>query len=766
MNTRVEIFRDGVWRKLRLKDASVVKYNALINKIGEVSTREISHTNTFSLPSIHENRTALGINIFSATSMSKALNSKFPAKYYIEDKLLQQGYVVINNTLEDVININFIDEALEVTEIWGAVTYNELLAGKFSGATIPADYQSAINEMTNFSLDKTSVIGSLSEVGSRGYNLALFPNNLNAIGDEFQICNIDGDSVRLDDSFNPYQSRPIFNAKAFLDLVTESFGYTPIYDSSINWNNLIKTYMVGEGLDQSQVENEGQQSITYPPQDSVAYYNQEYSTGGERDERDAGAEGRSVFEYHPSVNGAIKPSSLPNWTHPSAQFSVPGYQDQLCIYQPNIDQATTGEITWTGTIDPEAQQVYVEFHEIWDNNGTLVFRTPDSLNPAPEVQNSFSITIDKSIFASPPVAGATLVGVIFQLKSVYVQTPESWESVYGRYGSILSGVVTEQFLPSNVVTYDEFGQYVANNITLTHAAPNESIKSLLTGLLEKEGILMSIDGKAKTVKFFSYGLYESKKEQGDYYDWSSYLLKYITPQFNTDYGNKYAKINEIALSSPYTGNRYRLELANQGADSKYKEFTKKYIKQYKDVSKVERINNTTVPYFEYENLGLGLVEHHGELDDLTQVRADGSSQGVLSGLSAISNVNYATIPKGVEEWYRLVNAALKGEASFLLPIDVVRDLDLSKPIYIEELGGFFIIEKISEYIDEHTPVKVDIIKLIGDLQDGVTDPSTTKLLAGFYEGNSFYEGSIIREDYRRGYCRIFRWKFNLLNELN
>ena len=61
VKNRVEIYRDSVWTALELYENRSIKYNALINKIEGINSREISHTNTFSLPRTEINITALNI---------------------------------------------------------------------------------------------------------------------------------------------------------------------------------------------------------------------------------------------------------------------------------------------------------------------------------------------------------------------------------------------------------------------------------------------------------------------------------------------------------------------------------------------------------------------------------------------------------------------------------------------------------------------------------------------------------------------------------
>ena len=94
-DTRLEILKNGEWVSLRLRDSSAIRYNALINRIGSISSREISHSNTFSLPPVFQNTQALGLNVFNKSVMAQAFNRKFEAKYYVQDKLLQVGFLFL-----------------------------------------------------------------------------------------------------------------------------------------------------------------------------------------------------------------------------------------------------------------------------------------------------------------------------------------------------------------------------------------------------------------------------------------------------------------------------------------------------------------------------------------------------------------------------------------------------------------------------------------------------------------------------------------------
>ena len=62
----------------------------------------------------------------------------------------------------------------------------------------------------------------------------------------------------------------------------------------------------------------------------------------------------------------------------------------------------------------------------------------------------------------------------------------------------------------------------------------------------------------------------------------------------------------------------------------------------------------------------------------------------------------------MKEWYKLIDEGVRAENKFLIPVDVIRNLDLSEPIYIEEIGGFYIIEEIAEYVNSSNLVTIKI----------------------------------------------------------
>ena len=731
METRIEIYKDELWQPLRLRGNSSIKYNSVINKVGKIESREISHTNTFSLPYIHENIETLGLNVFNTRDMAKALNTKYKAKYFVNDRVLQEGFILINNSSDGVIKLNFIDESLGLIEEWGGTTFRELL--RDSEANIPADYATAIDELRTYQMDKTSTLSQTSEVGSRGHNLALFPNNLNQIGDKFQLNNNDD---RIQDEFNPYQSRPVFNAKAIFDLASETFGYTANYDDSIDWDLVSETYMTDSTEDKNE-EDAGSTSefISQPVPISAPFYYRRDDTyflhGPNAGELWFSRYYTKTFiQYHPSISTA--PMFIDDWVKPEYNVGYPvemfnnggyvvNYEGTHCVLTPNVENGNVGSIRWMANLPSVSDSLQIiAAYEAWAcykrlGGGDILWAKIPVLEGAAHVtfegDYDIDVTFDKVVFDTYlPVGGGDLIGVMMMhSKSTMINSDAGG-------GKIYNAQIMETSLVDGAITFDDYGQYEPNEVDLTHGASKKTIKELISSLMHKEGILMNINAKNKTIKFFGYNHYYTQREDGNFYDWSDYLLKHNNIVRNTDYGTKFAKRNRVSLTDPFQGNFYDVTLLNQGDNSKYVDFTTNEVKQFKDVVNVLSIDNSsTNDWLEYETKGFSLVEYTGVIDPVApyikQARADGVWQGVVNDLPKLANVNYARLPEGLKAWYSLVDSALRVTAEFMIPLDVITSIDLSQPVYVEELSGYYIVEEISEYINGVTPVKVKLIKL-------------------------------------------------------
>ena len=148
---------------------------------------------------------------------------------------------------------------------------------------------------------------------------------------------------------------------------------------------------------------------------------------------------------------------------------------------------------------------------------------------------------------------------------------------------------------------------------------------------------MNIDSKNKEIEFFAYSAYATRRDAGEYSDWSKYLLEYSNPKFNTNYGNNYGISNSVGLMESYPGNSVKIILGNQTSSSKYKDSAEDYNSKFKDVTSAQKLLHTTTPYTEYTVEGNSLVELDVALGNLSQYRYDNSttSIGTLTGLPAI-----------------------------------------------------------------------------------------------------------------------------------
>lgn len=699
-NTRIEILKDGTYVSLELGNDKSIRYNSVINKIGKTSTREISGSNTFSIPWTFHNVQALGLNQFNVTELAASLNQKYEAKYYNEDTLFQIGFVLINNMDSGPININFINKALFITEKWGSASYNDLL--KDNSLSIPTDYQTAINEMVNYSMTKVAPLSHLTNISGETFPLALFPNNLNQIGDKWQVYEDGSDHV--DDGINPYQSRPIFNVKAFITLACKAYGYDPIFNESINWETIAKTYIVTEGLGKNKYEDGGLSRVTHPTVLSSSHHYKFY-TGFPLEVYRS-----QVAMVFPNEIG-ISPNSIIGF--PSNPLFVNigspgGFFSKNTIFKPNVLAGNVGTITFNAIVKNTTNTavgdgVCIIYEDTTTTNGYIIEEA--IVDKSADTSTTITWTIDKVQFDSPTSANAgSVLGVYLVV----------WDGNATSTGLNMSNMtVAETASPVGLISYDEQGQFLQDAVDLTYAAPTDTISSLLSGIMQKDGMLMNIDSKLNQIEFFAYSAYGIRRYNGEYSDWSKYLLEYSNPKFNTNYGNNYAINNSVGLSDSYPGNSIKVVLGNQTSSSKYKDFAEDYNSKFKDVVSAQKLLYSTTPYTEYKTEGLSLVELGANLGNLSQYRYASStvSQGTLTGLPAIQNVNFSVAPSGVNDWYGLIDNAVRANPSFLIPLDEIKNLDLRKPIFISQLGGYYIPEEIEQYVDGKTPVSVKLIKL-------------------------------------------------------
>lgn len=753
MDSRVEIFKDNRWVKLVLRQEKI-KYNKLSNKIANLEQRKISHSNTFILPYVSENIIALDINVFSPVLMAEALNKKYIARYFIKDKLAQKGFLVINNTIRGEINVNFIDEALVITDQWGSITFKQLLhqlgadPSFFTKSIISSTFMDNINLLKNYETDKTkqvlnvpSVIctGADPSIDGKEVYIARYPNPLNNIGDKF---NIDSEGIRRLDSFNPFQSRPIFSIFSFCYIICHAFGYQLKLDPGVDFKLLRDTYLTNKGVEEGTPASESTVSSVTPiiSSQNPQYWNYDKNGIGTGDNE-------GWFEHffvYPDTAVTIDPFGKKIGIESKRPNEVVGYipshsykkrrenlQVQNCIVLVE-ENPFIGTVTWTGNISrrtPDHRFRFLSFvaKSIWLNSVGAAFESDFTVTFETVVSDpvrSFIVTGDKDQLNNTPVGGVSFVGLILR---VVVRHEDEY---YNDVPQMQNLHFTEKVLPQGKTSYDAYGQFLQNHTNLLDLAPDTSVKDLLSNILQQQGLLLTFErdsnGVQNIVKLFTYGAYRDRvreaREGGlnKYYDWSKYHQRYIAPFFNTDYGSQYGEVNEISLSNPFPGNTGRIQIStnitSKGFLTKLVPLVKNQTKSLDDVSAVSSILNTE-PYFEYTLKTQGLVRCSFD-EYLPGVRKQYNAQLAVSTIDCsplpqLSNVIYSDdfIPIGIKEWYYLIDVALRGQATFLLPILVLQTFDISLPVYVEALGGFYIVEEIEEYTDNVTLVKVNLIKL-------------------------------------------------------
>jgi len=702
------IKKNTSWIALETFDRESVKYNAVVNRIGNPYSREIKHSNTLSLPYTSYNIAALELNRFNHTSLSNQLNKKWECKVLIDDDSILKGYLVINNTDGGQINVNYIDGALALIDLWKKDNLYNLFNTSELYSNLPITYQSVVDEMTSYNITSGD-LARLSTISGKTYPLSLFPNTLNSIGDKFN--KLDTDERVPPDRINPWQTRPLLNVKAFLDSICYAYGYMPIYEKEVDINDLSVSYIVS---DKGKNNNEAKNSLLQFTSDTNASsnpYGTSFSTPPPTNYC------YNVMEFV-GIGPYFRPIDIPNWGKPADMYPDYSYRLRTCGYMPDVSKGYVGTINIHGNlaiVSPygaalEPLNARVSVFAAYENvtpGGNVVFKTlttdPD-LSVYAEI-TSIDCEVDKAEMEIPPAGGGTFLGIFVDVKS------KGGINAFDQ--QLLDSYIVETYInpAAEEIVYNENDEYFINTtVNLTSEFPKNSISTLLVGILSQQGLLCDIDEKNKEVVFFTYGTYSRKIAVGDFYDWSNHLVSERLAVYDTDFGLNYGKINRIGLKEPYRGNSYDRVLTTGGIESKLDSLVEYYSKEFKDISAVQSVNFLgSHPYFEYKNLGLGLVNSEYDINGLIPTRANGT-EGSSNNYAHVQNINYLSLPRGIEEWYNLIDIGLRVKVQFTIPESTIKTLDIKKPVYVNDLLGFCIIEEVKEYINSTVPVDLYLLR--------------------------------------------------------
>jgi hypothetical protein len=551
---------------------------------------------------------------------------------------------------------------------------------------------------------------------------------------------------------------------SLFDLACERFGFTGVFDESVDWETIKNTYFISDGTDKNDEPSGDFLTVSHGSVASYDFY-ADFRPTVNGIPYGTNRTSRCIFKV-PASTGFI-PAAWPNWKDSNYIYDTDSsftykpvyyWRTEPTVYKPNLTYGTGGEIrfmadhqynTSTQPVQGSTTKVVIYWNpstpgadvisQSYGNGyhfpSTADTPFPSTISVEPDGSGEFDldITIDKSIFLDVPAGASSVIGVSVT-REVYLTNLDTLTLTNMR--------VTEISNNSSSVTFDKYDQFENNPVDFRYAAPRETLRSLMVAVMHKEGILMNINNNNKTIKFFTYAHYETQQEDGEFQVWDSYHLGNNNPEWRTNYGNNYGKTTKISLAEPFKGNVFNFSLENQGELSRYKSVGLDTNTKFKDVEAVNYVNNSAgLEYTEYTSKGLGLVEVRGVLTgSLNQYSVDPNGddkiQGSFSNLPMIANVNYGSIPDGVAEWYQLVDKAVRIKDQFLLPVEEIRKLDLSKPVYIGNLGGFYIIEEVSEYRGPSSPVTVNLIKLISELGEATVDPPPTiSLTSVAYQAN-------------------------------
>src|SRR5690554_6831629 len=102
----IEILIGDAWQQLEIYKHTKVKYNVLVNEIGDPTKRNISHSNTLAIPNSINNRKYLGLNTHNSIILRNGLNKKFNCRIVLNGTILRESYLVINKLTKNDIKIN------------------------------------------------------------------------------------------------------------------------------------------------------------------------------------------------------------------------------------------------------------------------------------------------------------------------------------------------------------------------------------------------------------------------------------------------------------------------------------------------------------------------------------------------------------------------------------------------------------------------------------------------------------------------------------
>lgn len=680
----------GYWLNIELFDYQKPKYNFLVGDIGTPSTRKLNHSNTLAIRPTGNNFRNLGLNRFNLDNTAIRLNKKYDYKLLHGGRTVNSGVLVINNILEDSINVNLIDNSVNLLDFWGDTSAKSMFTDPNITSFLPGVYNDFLNVLRSYTIPALNVPFLVTgTISGKNYPIASFPNTLNCIGEKF---NANSNSARFANGINLYQTRPLWSAKALLEIACYYSGYTPEFSPEINSNLFLDSIYIVPKAQQKKVED--LQDFAWYPDSPVNFY------------REWTNELYDLYDFlhtYSADSNALAAASVPGWFNPPGIYS--GHEIYKTIHSIQNPNNFIGIVSMDITIT----EIFVGSpigYFVWLNSaGTApVFKSATVTLSSVDGFN-FDVSVDKSeALPIPNDAGEFLgimIGYTLATETASLPTIDPVSNA------------KETFVINFSVAYDINLQYPQGVLNLLQEAPEESILKLVSGIIKQQGILLDINSSTNNVYFYTYQDIINNKNDYVFDDWSDYFIKVLAD--DTVFGEQFGQVNVIGLNNPFRGNTFSKQLPGHGSTSKYKASSEFLNDTYTDVEEalITSINTGTSPpqYIEYTNKGLGLVEKTGAINGLHQTKVDNNTGANINGIPLMQNVNYAILPEGVDIWFNLVASSVKLTVLMLLPFDVINKFDPKIPIYIKDIGRYFIVNSIKEYEDGQTPVEVQLIHI-------------------------------------------------------
>lgn len=260
--------------------------------------------------------------------------------------------------------------------------------------------------------------------------------------------------------------------------------------------------------------------------------------------------------------------------------------------------------------------------------------------------------------------------------------------------------------------------------------PEMSCYDYFMGLCTMNGILVSGDSTDKKINFTSYKHIKDKKLVGNYVNWSKYLVS--VESSDSDFGSEFFNSSIQQNSNAMKSNKRMFDLNSDLYESKGVVLESEFsdaISYKTEINFPNLITDGTAIVYKTDNRLPSETYYSRHLqkeveesaitspDDINQPGQIGDfhvnwfKDYNYNYLDEVYDINLNPTAGHFKDYIDIVNNSSKIKTEMILPIRVIKELDLFKPVFIEELHAYFIIESITDWVDGSTPCEVNLLKI-------------------------------------------------------